>query len=89
MLFKLLRRIDMHLQEAYQHRSEEYSPEVQEALRIAYEVYQMSFPPIEDVVEVLKRIPQSEKYFTHLENGEYGYEIRILVPQEVESIPID
>jgi hypothetical protein len=79
----------MHLQEAYPHRSKEYNSEVQEALRIAYEVYQMSFPPIEDVVEILKRIPSSQEYFTHLENGDYGYRILILIPQEVESILID
>lgn len=89
MLFKLLGRLIMHLKEAYPHRFKEYNSEVQEALRIAYEVYQMSFPQIEAVVEVLKRIPSSQEYFTHLENGEYGYRILILIPQEIESIRID
>lgn len=89
MLFKVLGDIGMHLQTAYHHRLEEYSPAVRQALEITNEVNQMSFPQIEAVVEVLKRIPSSQEYFTHLENGEYGYEIRILVPREVESILID
>lgn len=78
----------MHLQQVnlVSTSFEEYSPAVQAALRIADEVDLLLFPRIEAVVEVLKRIPHSQEYFTHLESGEYGYSIKILIPVQVDEL---
>lgn len=67
----------MELRRVY-HHEEGVSGELRVALDIAHGLKE--FPTWDEVVEVLRRIPDSPNYFTYAVSDEYGWQIHVLVP---------